>query len=64
MTIQKVLLQMKDIHIFLLLSDECIKKSSRKELSVSDKIDKVVTNRWACTSNFCSSNVCCLLMYQ
>ena len=26
---------------------ECIKKSSRKELSVSDKIDKVVTNRWA-----------------
>ncbi len=40
---------------------ECIKKSSKKELSVSDKIDKVVTNRWACTSNFCSSNVCCLL---
>ena len=26
---------------------ECIKKSSKKELSVSDKIDKVVTNRWA-----------------
>ena len=26
---------------------ECIKKSSKKGLSVSDKIDKVVTNRWA-----------------
>ena len=26
---------------------ECIKKSLKKELSVSDKIDKVVTNRWA-----------------
>ena len=25
---------------------ECIKKSSKKGLSVSDKIDKVVTNRW------------------
>ena len=31
---------------------ECIKKSSKKELSVSDKIDKVVTTD-GCTSNFC-----------
>ena len=36
---------MKDIYISSIIG-ECIKKSSKKGLSVSDKIDKVVTNRW------------------
>ncbi|HCI24959.1 MAG TPA: ferrous iron transporter B, partial [Lachnospiraceae bacterium] len=27
--------------------DECYKKNSKNKLTVSDKIDRVVTNRWA-----------------
>ena len=45
--IPKVLSQMNVMNTFLLLSDECVTKGTKKgELSVSDKIDRVVTNRW------------------
>ena len=62
MMIQRVLSQTRDMYTFHLLSDECVTKASRsRNLTTSDKIDRIVTNRMACASNLCSYHVCCIL---
>ena len=42
----KVLLRTLDISTYLQLSEDVIRKIRRKKLTASDKIDRVVTNRW------------------
>ena len=44
---KKALSQMKDMYIFHLSSRwNCVTKNRAKEMSTSDKIDRIVTNRW------------------
>jgi ferrous iron transport protein B len=42
---------------------DCIKIKTKGRLSVSDKIDKVVTNRVLALSDFCGGYVYCLLFF-
>ena len=62
MMIQKVLSQMKDMYIFLSIIGECITKNEQKKrLTTSDKIDRIVTNRWLALPIFAVSYVDCIL---
>lgn len=42
----------------------CLKKKSSGQLTTSDKIDRIVTNRFAGSSDFCGDNVPRLLYFR
>ena len=46
MMIQRVLSPMNVMYTFLPLSDKCYTKAKEEKLTTSDKIDRIVTNRW------------------
>ena len=46
MTMQRVSSQMRDTVIIGSIIGDCLKKNKTQELTTSDKIDRIVTNRW------------------
>lgn len=46
MMMQRVLLQMNDISLLRQLLMIAYQRNGKEQLSVSDKIDRIVTNRW------------------
>ena len=48
------------VYISSIIKDCCI-KSGKREMTTSDKIDRIVTNRWGCASHFCIGYVFSLL---
>ena len=57
---ESVITNERYVYISSIIGD-CVTKNTKEKLTTSDRIDRIVTNRWASITYFCTCYVHCIL---